>query len=102
MTDYALDPISPFAIYPHTSKVYQTSTSLTASPERMQYINVHMDDLICDNPGGAAQQKRILDLTLCALKNMSPSVTEEIKDSASLKKGLARDWGWKTTKEILG
>ena len=68
----------------------------------MQYINIYMDDLICTNQEGASQQHRILDLTLCTLKKISPSVPGEIKDSTSLKKGLARDWVWKTTKEILG
>ena len=101
MTAYALDPTSPFAIYPPTAKVYHTSTTLTASPDRMHYINIYMDNLICANQGGAAQQHRILDLTLCTIKKIFPSVPGEIKYLTSLKKGLARNWGWKTTKEIL-
>ena len=67
----------------------------------MQYINIYMDNLICANQGGASQQHRILVLTLCTLKKIFPSVPGEIKDSTSLKKRLARDWGWKTTKEVL-
>ena len=61
-----------------------------------------MDNLIWASPGGTAQQQRVLELTLCALKEILPSITGEIKDSASLKKGLAGYWEWKKTKEILG
>ena len=68
----------------------------------MQYIITYMENLICANQGSAAQQHRVLDLTLCALKEIFPSVPEEIKDLASLKKGLAVDGERKTTKEILG
>ena len=68
----------------------------------MQYINIYMDDLICANQGGASQQHSILDLTLCTIKKIFPSVRGEIKDLKSFKKGLDRNRGWKTTKEILG
>ena len=68
----------------------------------MQCINVYMDDLICANQVGAAQQQRILDLTLCTLKKIFYSVPGEIKGLTSINKGLARDWGWKTTKKIIG
>ena len=68
----------------------------------MQYIIVYMDDLICANQWGTAQQQRILDLTICALKDIFPSLPGEIKYSTSLKKGLAGDWGWKKNKKILG
>ena len=89
--DYALDPTSLFAIYPNTAKIYQTSTALTKSTERLQYIDVYMDDLFCSTQGGAAQKPRVLELTLYILKEIPPSVPGEIKDSEILKKGLAGD-----------
>ena len=41
-------------------------------------------------------------MTIFALKKIFPYVPGEIKDFASLKKGLVGYWEWKTTKEILG
>ena len=92
MNAYALYPISLFAIYPPTAKVYHTSTAPPVYPNRMQYINVYMDNLIFTNQGGAAQQHMVLYLTLCTLKEIFPSVPGEIKDLASPKKGLAGYW----------
>ena len=61
-----------------------------------------MDNLICANQGGAAQQHRVLDLTICAFNEIFPFVPGEIKDLAILPKGLDGDWEWKTIKDILG
>ena len=39
---YTLYPISLFAIYPPTAKIYHTSTAPPVYPNQMQYINVYM------------------------------------------------------------
>ena len=86
---YALDPTSPLLIYLSTVEAYHTSAALTVSPNQLHYIDVYMDDMLCTDQGGTAQQQRFLDLTLKSLKEISPSVPGEIKDSASLNKDLA-------------
>ena len=61
-----------------------------------------MDDLLPATQGDRTQQQRVSELTLRALKEISPSLPAETKDSVSLKKALQGDGDWKTTKEILG
>ena len=65
---YTLDPTSPFAIYLPTAEAYHTSAALLASPYRIQYVGVYMDDLICAAQGDSVQQQRVSDLTLHTLK----------------------------------
>ena len=98
---YALDPTFTFAIYPPTAEVYHTSAAPPASPNRLQYANVYMDDLLCADKGGAAQQQRVLDLMFYDLKEIFPYIPGEIKDLVRLKKALDGNGDWKTTKEIL-
>ena len=88
---YALDPTSPFSIYPPTAKAYHTSATLLASSGQLQHIDVYMDDLLCATQGDTAQQKRVSELTLCALKEIFYSVPGETKESASLDKIMSRD-----------
>ena len=52
--------------------------------------------------GDRAQQARVTELTLRALKEIVPSLPAEVKDSVSLKKALQGDGDWATIKEILG
>ena len=66
-----------FLDLPHTS---------THVPDHLQYIDVYMEDLLCDNQGYAAQQQRVSDMIIRSLKDILPSVLGEIKESASLKK----------------
>ena len=73
---YALCLISSFAIYPPTAEAYHTSVAPPASPDRLQYVDVYMDDLLCAAQGGAAQKKRVSELMLCTLNEIFPSVPE--------------------------
>ena len=62
-----------------------------ASSGQLQHIDVYMDDLLCATQGDTAQQKRVSELTLCALKEIFYSVPGETKESASLDKIMSRD-----------
>ena len=61
-----------------------------------------MDDLLSATQGDRMQQQRVSDITLRALKEISPSLPKQTKNLVSLKKALQGDGDWKTTKEILG
>ena len=43
---YMLDPTSPFAIYPPTAESHHTYAHHLVSPNRMQYINIYIEDLL--------------------------------------------------------
>ena len=89
---YALDPDSNFLVYPPpTAGAYKTANSATASPNRLQYIDVYMEDLLCASQENPTQQQRVSEITIRALKEIFPSLLSEVKDSASLKKALAGD-----------
>ena len=62
--------------------------SLTASVDRLQYVDVYMDNLNFATQGGVGQQQRTYAVTLRALKEIFPSLLSDIKDSVSLKKAL--------------
>ena len=72
------------------------------SPDWLQYIDVYMDDLICADQGDDAQKQRVLELMLCFLKEILPSIPGDIKDSTTLKKDLAGGGELSITKDILG
>ena len=61
-----------------------------------------MDDLLCAAQGDPDQQQSLSKLTICALKEIFPSLLDEEKDSASLKKGLVGEGDWVMVKEVLG
>ena len=98
---YALYLSSSFAIYPPTAGSYKTSEALTASPGRLKYVDIYMNDLLCAAQGEPAQQHRVSYLTIRALKEILPSLPDEVKDSATLKKMLDVDGDWARVKEIL-
>ena len=100
--NYALDPTSTFVVYPPTAMVYKTSYGATTSPNRLQYVDVYMDDILCDAQGDPTIQHRVYDPTIRSLKEISPSLPGEAKDFAILKKSLAEDKEQATIKEILG
>ena len=62
----------------------------------------YMDELLCAAKGDPAQQQRVSELTICALKYIFPSLPDEVKDSVILKKALAGYGDWARVKEILG
>ena len=99
---YALDPDSTFMVYYPTAGAHTTADGATASPDRLQYVDAYMDDLLCSAQGYPTQQHRVSETTICSLKEISPSLLGEVKDSAILKKALARYGDWATIKEILG
>ena len=61
-----------------------------------------MDDVIGLTQGDPAQQTRVTELILRALKETYPSLPNEKKDSISIKKALSGDGNWAQIKEILG
>ena len=61
-----------------------------------------MDELLSASQGDMKQQQRVSELTLRALKEISPSLSAEVKDSVILKKAMQGDGDWETTKEIMG
>ena len=69
---------------------------------RLQYVDVYMDDLLCAAQGDPTQQQRVSELSTRALKDILPYLPDKMKDSASLKKALARDRDWEMVKEIIG
>ena len=95
-------PDIPVPSYGPTNNLYHTVTSPTASPSRLQYADVYVDDINCVTQGDAEQQRRVSELVLQALKDVYPHVPGETKDSVSLKKALAGDGDWNQVKEILG
>ena len=95
-------PDAPVPSYGPTRALYHTVSSPTASPSRLQYADVYVDDINCVTQGDALQQQRVSELVLKALKDIYPHVPGETKDSVSLKKALAGDGDWNQVKEILG
>ena len=65
-------------------------------------MDVYMDDLLYSAQGDPTQQQKVSKLTIHALKDIFPSFLEEVEDSASLKKALARNGYWAMVKDILG
>ena len=65
---YALDPNSTFAVYPPTAGAYKTVDGKTTFPDRLQYVDVYMDNILCSSQGYPTQQQRVLDITICYLK----------------------------------
>ena len=53
---YLLDPTSAFEIYPPTTGTYSLPPSPTASADRLQYVDVYMNDLNCATQGDVGQQ----------------------------------------------
>ena len=54
---YALDPVSTFVVNPPASGAYKTTNGATASPNCLQYVDVCMDDLICDSQVDPTQNR---------------------------------------------
>ena len=65
---YALHPSSSLSIYPPTTRVYKTSEAPTASSYCFFYMDIYMDDLLSASKGYPAQQQRVAELTIHALK----------------------------------
>ena len=61
-----------------------------------------MDDAISVLQGGAERQHQVFDITVRALKWLSPSLPREAKDSVWVKKLLAGEGDWEYIKEVLG
>ena len=99
---YNLDPAPTFVAYLPTAGAYKTANSATASPNRPQYVDVYMNDLLCDAQEDPTQQQRVSKFTILALKDILPSLPGEVKESDRLKKLLDRAREWATIKEILG
>ena len=85
---YLENPATPWRSYAPTKDIYATSPNYTASKNRLQKVEVYMDDFMGVTQGNPDQQKRVTELLLRAIKAFFPSVPEEIKDSISLKKAL--------------
>ena len=81
---------------------YRTIPAPTGSPERLQYVDVYMDDLNCLTQGGPSQQRRVSKLVLRAITETYSSLSHDLKDSVSLKKALMGDGDWSHIKEIIG
>ena len=79
-------PPKPLILTP-TAGAYKTAGAQIASPVRLQYVDVYMDDLLCAAQGDPDQQQSLSKLTICALKEIFPSLLDEVKDSASRKGG---------------
>ena len=88
--------------YSPTSTLYHCAPSPTAGPDRLQYVDVYMDDLNCLTQGDDHQQQRLTEIALSKLKTIYPAVDGEVKNSVSLKKARAGDGNWSVSKEILG
>ena len=99
---YIRDPTTPWSPYGPTRDVYSTTPSPPASSDRLQKVEVYMDDFMGMTQGGSAQQERVTELLLRAIKEIFPSVPDEFKDSISLKKALQGGGSWLPVKEILG
>ena len=56
---YALYLSSSVAIYSPTAGSYKTSEAPTASPGRLKYVDIYMNDLLCAAQGEPAQQHRV-------------------------------------------
>ena len=52
--------------------MYKNPNGAIASPNRLQYVDVYMDNLPCDAQGYPTQQQRVSELTIRALKDTSP------------------------------
>ena len=99
---YDMDPDSTFVVYPPTAGAYKTANGATTSTDRLQYVDVYMDDLIGSVQEDPVQKQRASKLAIRTLKDILPSLTGELKESSSLKKALVRDGEWEIIKEILG
>ena len=88
---YVKDTNAYVPTYPPTASLYATSPPPTLSNKHLQYVDVYMDDLNCATQGDSVQQRRVTELTIRSLKEVYPSIPQEIKDSVSLKKALAGD-----------
>ena len=53
---YALDPGSTFVVYAPTPGAYNTADGVTASTDRLQYVDFYMEYLLCAAQGDTIQQ----------------------------------------------
>ena len=75
----ALDPDSTFVVYSppplpptHTAGAYKTANGATAYPDCLQYVDIYMEDLFCSSQENPTHQQRVTELTIRALKDISP------------------------------
>ena len=54
--------------YSPTATLYHCAPSPTAGPDRLQYVDVYMDDLNCLSQGDSLQQQRLTEIVLSKLK----------------------------------
>ena len=93
---------SPTLEYSPTSWFYLTVPSAPASEARLQAMDVYMNDLNFLAQGIPDQQRRVTDMVLQGIKDISPSLPTNIKDSIRLKNTQEGDGYWAVQKEILG
>ena len=99
---YLADGDATFTEVPPTRGAYSTTPSPMASSKRLQAVDMYMDDLMGATQGDPKKQRRATELMLWGVKEVSPLVTGELKDSVSIKKALQGGGSWSWMKEILG
>ena len=85
---YLAKPQTPWRTYDPTKDRYVTTPNNAAYSNRLQKVEVYMDDFMGTTQGDPDQQERVTEIFLQAIKEIFPSVPEETKDSISLKKAL--------------
>ena len=85
---YLANPQTPWMDYAPKRDIYATTPNDTASSNRLQKVEVYMDDFMGMTQGDPDQQERVKELLLRDIKETFPSVPDETKDSISFKKEL--------------
>ena len=84
------------------SEIPAAGLGLRHTPKSLNHIDWYMDEVISAVQGGTYRQYRVFDGTVCALKQLFPSLPGELKDSARVKNILAGEGDWTCVKEVLG
>ena len=99
---YLANPETHWRSYAPSKYIYATDPNYTASDNRIQKVEVYMDDFKGITQGDPDQKERVTELLLRDIKEIFLLVPEEIKDSVSLKKALQGNGYWLPVREILG
>ena len=84
------------------SEIPAAGLGLRHTPKSLNHIDWYMDEVISAVQGGTYRQYRVFDGTVCALKQLFPSLLGDLKDSARVKNILAGEGDWTCVKEVLG
>ena len=88
---YLENPQTPWSHYAPTRDIYATAPNDNASSNRLQKVEVYIDDFMGMTQSDPDQQERVTELLLWAITETFPSVPDKTKDSISLKKALQGD-----------